>query len=53
MSNNWWPANNQWGYLSAHPDRHGRVANYLMVDGSVTPLTKADALTRLRNPNNS
>lgn len=46
----WWPGNNEHGWYSAHPDRHGRVANYLMADGSVSPLPMAEALRRLRNP---
>ncbi|MCC5848454.1 MAG: DUF1559 domain-containing protein [Verrucomicrobia bacterium] len=51
QNGNWVTGNNAYGYTSGHPDRHGKVANYLMADGGVVPLTPADALARLNNPN--
>jgi general secretion pathway protein G len=51
QNNDWWLADNAWGYYSGHPDRHKGSANYLMADGSVAGLMPDDALARLRNPN--
>lgn len=47
---NWVTAGNEYGYASGHPDRHGKNANYVMVDGSVIALTPDEALARLLNP---
>lgn len=49
----WWTAtSNDYGYTSGHPDRHGKNANYLMADGSVSALTPDVALAYLKNPVN-
>jgi prepilin-type N-terminal cleavage/methylation domain-containing protein/prepilin-type processing-associated H-X9-DG protein len=41
---------NPYGYYSAHPDRHGKNANYLMADTSVRALRPNEALAYLVNP---
>jgi prepilin-type processing-associated H-X9-DG protein len=47
----WWTTDsNEYGYYSAHPDRHGKNANYLMADGSVSALTPNVARAHLRDP---
>lgn len=52
MNGNWWTAENKWGYMSGHPNRHGKKgANYLMADGSVATLPMEVAFERLKNPN--
>jgi prepilin-type processing-associated H-X9-DG protein len=49
----WWTSTgNDYGYTSGHPDRHGKNANYLMGDGSVSALTPEVALAYLANPAN-
>jgi prepilin-type N-terminal cleavage/methylation domain-containing protein/prepilin-type processing-associated H-X9-DG protein len=47
----WWTStSNPYGYTSGHPERHGKVANYLMADGHVVGLRPDEAKARLLNP---
>ncbi len=49
--NTWWQGNNDYGYASGHPDRHGKKgANYLLSDGSVHTISPERAKEMILDP---